>query len=92
MRVAAVTLLALLMSPVAAEAANRSHQAKSDFQRQHPCPATGNARGACPGYVIDHVQPLCAGGADKPANMAWQSVAEAKAKDRLERQQCRAGK
>jgi len=31
-----------------------------------------------PGYVVDHVVPLCAGGADAPSNMQWQSVEEAK--------------
>jgi hypothetical protein len=24
-----------------------------------------------PGYVIDHFEPLCAGGADDPSNMQW---------------------
>jgi hypothetical protein len=28
---------------------------------------------ACPGYVVDHIMPLCAGGADDPANMMWMS-------------------
>jgi hypothetical protein len=30
-------------------------------------------RGACPGYVVDHVTPLKRGGADKPSNMQWQT-------------------
>jgi hypothetical protein len=34
--------------------------------------------GACPGYVIDHIQPLQRGGADAPGNMQWQTVEEAK--------------
>jgi hypothetical protein len=38
--------------------------------------------------VVDHIVPLCAGGADAPQNMQWQSAAEAKAKDKLERSQC----
>ncbi len=41
--------------------------------------------GAYRGYVIDHVIPLCAGGADDPLNMQWQTIAEAKAKDREEK-------
>ena len=73
----------------AVDAAPRSTAAKHAFQRSAPCPATGNARGACPGYVIDHVHPLCAGGADSPANMQWQSVADAKIKDREEAKECR---
>jgi hypothetical protein len=68
----------------------RSSAAKSEFKRANPCPATGKPRGACPGYVIDHIKPLCAGGPDRPENMQWQTVADAKAKDRDERRLCRA--
>jgi hypothetical protein len=39
--------------------------------------------------VIDHVEPLCAGGRDDPRNMQWQTVAEAKVKDREEVRMCR---
>jgi hypothetical protein len=39
--------------------------------------------------VIDHIIPLACGGADTPANMQWQTVAEAKAKDKTERAHCR---
>jgi hypothetical protein len=60
------------------------------FKVQQPCPATGQARGACPGFVVDHIMPLCAGGLDGAANMQWQPADEAKAKDRVERVQCRA--
>jgi hypothetical protein len=38
--------------------------------------------------VIDHIEPLCAGGPDTPTNMQWQTVAEAKVKDREERRMC----
>jgi hypothetical protein len=44
--------------------------------------------GRLPGYVKDHARPLACGGAASPENMQWQTVAEAKAKDRVERQQC----
>jgi hypothetical protein len=37
-----------------------------------------------PGYVIDHIVPLKRGGCDCPSNMQWQTVAEAKAKDKWE--------
>jgi len=57
--------------------------------KQHPGPATGKSRGACPGYVVDHVKPLCAGGPDHPSNMQWQTAAEAKKKDRLQAEECR---
>jgi hypothetical protein len=39
--------------------------------------------------VIDHRWPLCAGGTDAPENMAWQSKADAAAKDRAEVELCR---
>jgi hypothetical protein len=45
--------------------------------------------GKCPGYVIDHITPLCAGGADRWSNMQWQTVEEAKVKDHEERKLCR---
>jgi hypothetical protein len=38
---------------------------------------------------VDHVVPLACGGADAPSNMQWQTIAEAKAKDRKERLGCR---
>jgi hypothetical protein len=65
----------------------RSKQARYEFVKAHPCP-TGQVKG-CKGYVVDHIIPLCAGGADKPSNMQWQDSASAKAKDVLERKQCR---
>ena len=62
----------------------RSSSARSDFKRSHPCPSPGRSSGACPGYVIDHIQALKHGGSDTPDNMQWQSKEEAKAKDRVE--------
>jgi hypothetical protein len=84
-----VLLLAALAFPAAATIP-RSAAAKAEFKRAQPCPATGAARGACPGWVVDHVVPLCAGGADAARNMQWQTTAAAKAKDRDEHAQCRA--
>src|SRR3954464_6456589 len=68
----------------------RSKKAIHDFRKDHPCPTTGKAKGACPGYVIDHVKPLCAGGPDRPSNMQWQDIQSSKKKDRVEAQECRA--
>ena len=62
----------------------RSSAAKQSFRRSNPCPATGETSGTCPGYIIDHVQALKRGGADSPRNMQWQTIPEAKAKDRWE--------
>ena len=49
-----------------------------------PAPAAGATTSACEGYVIDHIVPLKRGGEDRPENMQWQSVDEAKKKDRVE--------
>jgi hypothetical protein len=64
---------------------HRSKAAKAAFERQSPCPSTGKASGRCSGYVVDHVTPLECGGADAPSNMQWQTTADAKAKDKTER-------
>ena len=56
----------------------RHPAARAQFLRQ-----TGYPHGR-PGYVVDHIIPLECGGADSPSNMQWQTVAEAKAKDKME--------
>jgi hypothetical protein len=40
--------------------------------------------GSCHGFVVDHIKALKHGGTDTPDNMQWQTVAEARAKDRIE--------
>lgn len=70
-------------------AIERSRTVPRDFQRANPCPSTGQTKGACPGYVRDHIVPLCAGGPDHPSNLQWQTVADGKAKDRQEVRTCR---
>lgn len=68
----------------------RSSAALNAFRQAHPCPIDQRRRGPCPGWIIDHVVPLCAGGADDPANMQWQSRADSLVKDREEWSLCRA--
>lgn len=68
--------------------APRSHGARAEFVRLNPCPATQSSRSPCPGYVIDHVVALACGGADRPDNMQWQTIAGTKEKDRWERAGC----
>ena len=66
----------------------RTTAARRAFQREHPCPANQKTAGACPGYIVDHIVPLACGGKDAPENMQWQTVDEAKRKDRTERAGC----
>jgi hypothetical protein len=63
---------------------HRSTSAKDHFKKEHPCPSTGATSGSCPGYVIDHIVPLKRGGPDAPINMQWQTIEDAKAKDKWE--------
>jgi len=46
--------------------------------------------GGWSGHVVDHIVPLCAYGPDTPANMQWQTVEAAKAKDATEKAMCAA--
>ena len=56
----------------------RSPEARHEFMRR-----SGYPRGR-KGYVIDHIVPLECGGSDAPSNMEWQTVADARAKDKTE--------
>jgi hypothetical protein len=83
--------LSILSQPIPAHAGERrSGWTRAAFQRLYPCPETGERRGACPGWVVDHIEPICAGGADIIENMQWQRRAESIDKDRLERAVCAA--
>jgi hypothetical protein len=57
---------------------HRSSAVRHEFMRE-----TGHPNG-WPGHVIDHIQALKHGGADAIWNMQWQSIADAKAKDKVE--------
>ena len=56
----------------------RSHAARVSFMKK-----TGYPHGR-PGYVIDHIIPLKKGGCDCTGNMQWQTVADAREKDKWE--------
>lgn len=60
------------------------------FRDLYPCPATGEKRGACPGWAIDHVIPLAVGGCDAVRNLQWLPVelksCAGNCKDRWERE------
>jgi hypothetical protein len=86
---AALACCLALAPSVALAREYRSSAVKHEFQRLHPCPSTGRTTGACPGYVKDHIRALACDGPDSVANMQWQTVAEAKAKDKWETKGCR---
>lgn len=71
------------------EALPRSAAVRAEFVRQNPCPITGQARGPCPGFQVDHVQPLCAGGPDSPENLHWLDAQSHKDKTRRDVTACR---
>lgn len=68
----------------------RDRLALRRFASVFPCPSTLEARPSCPGWAIDHVIPLAAGGCDVPINMQWlpdtiKSCGAPDCKDRWER-------
>jgi hypothetical protein len=78
-------LVIVLIFPIAAEARiPRDRCEVHAFRLEHPCPSTGLTSGACPGYIVDHRVTLCVGGLDRRENMQWQTVEDAKAKDKWE--------
>lgn len=79
-------LMAVCASPTAAD---RSRALRAEFQRQHPCPSTGERRGPCPGYAVDHKDALVCGGRDELANLQWLPHAEHREKSRVEVKLCR---
>jgi hypothetical protein len=84
----ALLVFCVAASCIAASAAPRSRVLLRDFQRLHPCPATEARRGPCPGFQIDHIQPLCAGGQDAIENLQWLDVADHAAKTRKDVAAC----
>lgn len=84
-----ISLLVALAFLANAEArTKRSQSAKVEFKVVNSCPATGATKGPCSGYVIDHMWPLACGGEDHPRNMQWQTIENAKEKDKWERKMC----
>ena len=94
MRLAARLLLSIsaVIFMSGASLDSRSFRAEVFFRMANPCPSTGQTQGACKGYVIDRVIPVACGGVEEPSNMQWQTLAEAKEKDRWERIGCRPGR
>lgn len=68
----------------------RHRSTRAAFQHEHPCPLNGKKTGACPGFVGDHITPLCAGGPDTTANLRWADSFTAARRDKEEWALCRA--
>lgn len=81
-------LSALAFVALVTVSAPRDASAVYQFRKHNPCPATGKIGGACKGWQVDHIKPLCAGGADRPDNMQWLTVAAHLKKTREDRSRC----
>jgi hypothetical protein len=84
-----VLCLALLTSEAIWAKQIRSAAAVKEFKRENPCPTTGLKRGACLGYQVDHIDPLCMGGLDTKENMQWLSVEDHRFKTFTDIRACR---
>lgn len=74
--------------PAAAQVQRDRAQVRA-FRAEHPCPATGLKRGACPGWHVDHIIALCAGGEDHPRNMQWITKEDHRFKTLVDARECR---
>lgn len=86
-----ILLACAIWSPADA-AIHRSSSVKVAFMKTHACPSTGLFKLPCPGYVLDHKKALACGGRDSVANLQLQTIAEGKAKDKIERIGCKNGR
>lgn len=86
MKLRVLCVLCVLLAALSLDAATRHRAPILAFMK-----ASGYPKGR-PGYVIDHIIPLCAGGADAPSNMQWQELAASYRKDVFERALCAAMK
>ncbi|WP_114970223.1 HNH endonuclease signature motif containing protein [Rhodoferax ferrireducens] len=83
------TLILFLLLAISAAADARSAREVLAFKRANPCPSTGERRGACPGFQVDHTIALCAGGPDLRSNMAWLSIEDHRFKTFTDVRECR---
>ena len=88
-KVARQLTIGLLLAVASIAAISRSSAERAKFIRHSPCPSTGLHRGSCPGWEVDHIVPLCAGGADRTSNMQWLTVSDHRKKTTIDRRVCR---
>ena len=90
MALRAILCLAAAFLAVPAEARTPRDQAQvRAFRNENPCPVTGRTRGACPGWHVDHIIALCAGGEDHPRNMQWITKEDHRFKTLVDVRECR---
>lgn len=87
-KVAGGLILAALLCAATVFAGDRSRIVRAEFQRANPCPANGQKAGPCPGWQVDHIQPLCAGGKDAADNLQWLDTKSHKAKTKRDVAAC----
>lgn len=85
----ALLLAALILPGLADARIPRDHAQVRAFRNENPCPATGLKRGTCPGWHVDHVIALCAGGEDHPRNMQWITKEDHRFKTLVDVRECR---
>lgn len=89
MKSAGLLFCLLLALPALAQPIQRSQAEVRAFQRETPCPSTGQRRGPCPGYQADHTRALCMGGLDHRSNMAWLTTEDHRFKTLVDVRECR---
>ena len=77
-------ILAGGLTSIAEARIKRDHKEIAAFKRENPCPSTGARRGACKGWIVDHVIPLVCGGQDAVSNMQWQTIEDGETRDKWE--------
>lgn len=86
-------LIALLLlftaAPLAAPCSGRTEGRRKTSVIRAFKKATGYPNGR-PGYVVDHIVPLCACGSDATYNLQWQEYTVSRQKDAFELQMCAA--
>ena len=84
-----IVFAALACAAFGASAGARSAALRAEFMRWNPCPSTGETRGPCPGWQVDHIEALVCGGRDELGNLQWLQVQQHREKTRVEVKLCR---
>jgi len=95
--ITALTTALLLAADPSAAAQNRNPAVREAFVAANPCPDPAARAivellwlrpGACPGWEVDHAEPLCAGGADAIENLQWLTVEQHRLKTKIDVRRC----